>query len=162
MSLNVWRKLAKAAGVTRTATIPVRHVFLGFVVVAVVVYLVVRPPPLELSGRRPELKIETLIREVKRQLEKADEAEQRAHRAALFKLETFDLEVAFTVKSDASAGVKLYAVQADTHVEAERVDRISLHWKALPPPEVSATYDPSLFGQPPAVATPSDAAGGSP
>jgi hypothetical protein len=82
-----------------------------------------------------ELGIDTLIAQVKRDLEASEEARLREGKAPLFKVDTFDLEIHFTVRrslsTEAGARLEVVTLGSSADVGGERTQKITLHMKAI-------------------------------
>jgi len=101
-----------------------------------------------------KLDIQKLITEVKSELYETEQARIKKGEASLFKLEDFDLEISFVVRANSKQGgsVTYQVVTVDSEIQTglERVQKLKLHMKAIPPPEeqlpASSTH---LSGPPP-------------
>jgi competence protein ComGC len=82
-----------------------------------------------------EISIERLIEQVKSSLEIADAKRMEEKKAALFKVDSFELEINFIVKEaqsgEASIRYEAVTVGGRTEVSAEKVQKIILHMKAI-------------------------------
>ncbi len=102
---------------------------------ALLAYRHLRAEAVEGPSADGQLHIDKLIEQVKQDLEAADEKRIRENKAALFKTETFDLDINFVVRQTASANAQLsyevVTVGGKSEISAEKVQRISLHFKAV-------------------------------
>lgn len=96
----------------------------------------------EIHDVRPNhegLPINELISRVKQELSQAVDERVRNQERALFKLESFELEISFIVKTGQKTGGSLthtfVTVDNETHVNAESVQKIVLKMTAIPPVE---------------------------
>jgi hypothetical protein len=82
------------------------------------------------------LEIESLIRNVKSELIKADSERIAKNEGALFKLRDFEMEISFTVRKVNRAGTKFdykfVTVEGGTETGNEKVQKLILHWDAVP------------------------------
>jgi hypothetical protein len=91
------------------------------------------------------LGIDTLIEQVKQDLENLDDRRRQQNKAALFIVESFDLEINFVVRESQSgeAGLKyeVVTVGGKSEVNTEKVQKITLRMKAegVGPGEVKGT-----------------------
>src|SRR6266536_4938277 len=111
---------------------------IGIVVVVLLAFLAYKNLRCEIVDSRhgdSELHIDTLIEQVKHDLEAVDEKRLRENKAGLFKVDTFDLEINFVVKHTDSANAQMsyevVTVGGKSEVSAEKVQKISLHFKAV-------------------------------
>lgn len=82
------------------------------------------------------LEIGSLIRKVKRELMQADTQRINNNERALFQLKDFQMEISFMVKTVTTAGAKIdykfVTVDAGTETGNEKVQKLTLHWDAIP------------------------------
>jgi len=87
------------------------------------------------TNENKDVSIETLIEQVKNSLEIVDEKRMKENKAALFKVDSFELEIHFVVKEaqsgEASVRYEAVTVGGRTEVSAEKVQKIILHMKAI-------------------------------
>jgi hypothetical protein len=112
-------------------------------------------------GPEASLGITDLIRRVKADLGAAQADMERHHEMALFRLEDFDLEISFVVRAadgvHAKTGYELVAVEGDSRIESEKVQRLKLHMRVVDPTRVqqpsqagvTAGPDAITLGEPP-------------
>lgn len=81
--------------------------------------------------------IKDLIREVHEQLALSEQEREEDGLPPLFEIDRLDLEVNFVVKEDASArggiDLKVFSLGTELTGGSERVHKITLHLKAVPP-----------------------------
>lgn len=92
-----------------------------------------------------DLNIKDLTLSVKNQLEQLDQERQKKNELPLFMVESFDLELNFTVKQVATKEGKLeykvLTIGDKNEVSKEQVQKITLHMKANKPLEDSTAAD---------------------
>ena len=127
----------------KTDEIIISIVILILVFLLVYKYLKREPPEVDQA-----LNIDKLIQQVKLDLEKVDEERIKQQKAALFKVDDFDLELNFVVKqttsSEASAKpvYELVTIGGKTEVSAEKIQKIKLHMKAIDYSQIETKIPP--------------------
>ena len=84
------------------------------------------------------LGVKDLIRAVKKELAEADQERDESNEEALFKVEQFELEINFMIGRHSTAGAELnvpefIVIDKESKVAAERVQKIKLMMKVIPP-----------------------------
>lgn len=104
------------------------------IIIALLIFLLVhkhwtsRPSD---SNQPEELGISSFVEKVRTELYQAEEKRLKTNEAALFKLDKFDLEINFVVKSSLTANGsithELVTVSGQTETSSEKVQKITLH-----------------------------------
>jgi Trypsin-co-occurring domain 2 len=85
----------------------------------------------------PTLGVQTLVENVKNDLEQIDIDRIKQNKAALFNVKTFDLEINFIAKktnsSDAKFDYQVVTLGGGEEVSQEQVQKIMLHFEAVAP-----------------------------
>src|SRR6266850_4746022 len=93
--------------------------------------------PKHLSARQP-LGIQDLVREVKTELIAAEREMREKKEISLFELESFEMELNFMVRADYNekmgAHTELVTAESEIQTGSEKVQKLTLHWKASNPP----------------------------
>jgi hypothetical protein len=92
---------------------------------------------------RPRVEVKDLIREVKAELVAADQEMLKKGEAALFQLKDFEMEIQFVVRRSGDLHAEVVGVGGGAGASSESVQKLKLHWDALPPKagSVPATQD---------------------
>jgi len=102
------------------------------------------------------LGIDELVREVKKELVATEREMREKREASLFELDRFEMELNFVVRSETSskAGAHTELVTAESEITSgsEKVQRLTLHWKAVEPEKVIGTNQ--TLGRADFIATP--------
>jgi|SRR5688572_5431643 hypothetical protein len=102
-----------------------------------IVVFIVRNNPIPGKAESKGLEIETLIRQVKSELMKADTARITNNEKPLFKLRDFEMEISFTVRKNNNADAKFdyqfVTVEVGSETTNEKVQKLMLHWDAIQP-----------------------------
>jgi hypothetical protein len=113
-------------------------IVIGIVILTLLALLAYKHLTSDVAGNKPPetgLGIDKLITQVKHDLEVVDEERIRENKAALFRVETFNLEVNFVVRRTDSAEAQMkyevVTIGGKSDVSAEKVQKIILHFKAV-------------------------------
>ena len=106
------------------------------VIVAVMVILVGANYLERLVETRPRVEVKDLIREVKAELVAADKAALNGGEAALFQLRDFEMEIQFVVRRSGDFRAEVVGVGGGAGASSESVQKLKLHWDAVPPQSV--------------------------
>ena len=105
----------------------------------------IEPTPDQVEG----LQLKTLIRQVKKELQDADQEAMDKGEQALFELKQFDLDVNIVAAGKTAADAKVLAVGSNVEVSRERVQHIHLVWTAAPP--IPVVPEPATISKKPTI-----------
>lgn len=95
------------------------------------------PEPVLEHDQEELLGVTDMVRQVKAELEAAEQERIERNEAALFLLESFDLEINFVLRNSSSRSVgfspQFLVVNENTNVSTEKVQKLRLHMRASPP-----------------------------
>jgi len=95
--------------------------------------------------------VDSLIREVKLELTRAEETMERRNESAMFRVKGFDLELNFVIARSRGAGVtvgkSMLVADTKTSVDATRIQKLYLHMEMVPPETVQVGVNKNLWNE---------------
>lgn len=100
-------------------------------------------------GKPHVLGIKDLVQEVRAELAAVEADVRNKGEMALFELAAFDMELKFLVSADSTVtsgiNTKLVTAESDIRTGSEKVQTLSLHWKAAKPVDFEGKSEPSTL-----------------
>ncbi len=150
---NVWQSMARFLNRGVRLNILLALLFVGLVPFLIQYFL--RPAIVPPVGKG--LEISNLIRQVKSELEDANDKMRQNNEAALFQVQSFDLEVTFVVQATttSSGNTDFHFVTVDNRLEtnSQRTQKMTIHMVVTPPEHVQKNVNVSGSNVPPSDAT---------